>query len=151
MMHIIRRADGGVSILQMLDDADFAEEFDKWKAVADPAWLPAAITIVDDDEVPADRTFRNAWTHDGKTFGVDISKAQEVVKQRLREARAPKLAALDTEFLRAAEAQDAAKLTEIAEKKQALRDITAHASITNAKTVKGLASALTKLKQSLEA
>ena len=111
-------------------------------------WIRVADT--DPADLPADRTFRNAWTHDGK-ISVDMTKAQEVVREHLRAAREPKLAALDVEFLRAAETQDAAKLNAITAKKQALRDITADPSITNAKTVKGLTSALTKLKQSIEA
>lgn len=59
-----------------------------------------------------------------KVVGVDLEKAKEIWKDEWRAARAPLLAKLDVDFIRALETNDASKLAEIAAKKQALRDVT---------------------------
>jgi len=62
----------------------------------------------------------------------DIAKARELHKNRIREARVDKLAALDVEFQRALETS--ADTTSIVSKKKALRDAPANTSIEAAKT-----------------
>ena len=61
---------------------------------------------------------------------VDMAKAKEVHKNKIREARAPKFAELDAEFNKALET--GASTTDIVAKKQALRDAPAAAEIENA-------------------
>ena len=53
-----------------------------------------------------------------------MNKAREIWRNKWREARKPLLEALDVEWMRAAEAGDAARQNEIVEKKQHLRDVT---------------------------
>lgn len=53
---------------------------------------------------------------------INIPKAQEITKDRLRSERAPLLQALDVQFVRALET--GADTAEIAAEKQRLRDIT---------------------------
>ncbi len=80
--------------------------------------------IADRSALPADRTFRNAWTDDKPTptVDVDITKAKEIHKNRLRELRKPKLEALDIQFMQALEqGQDTKAITA---QKQVLRDVT---------------------------
>ena len=60
-------------------------------------------------------------------FGVDMAKAREIHKDKIREARAPKLAELDIEFQKAQET--GASTTDIVAKKQALRDAPADSGI----------------------
>ena len=60
-------------------------------------------------------------------FGIDMAKAREIHKTNIREARTPKLAALDIEFQKALET--GASTTDIVSKKQALRDAPADADI----------------------
>ena len=60
-------------------------------------------------------------------FGVDMAKAKEIHKTKIREARSPKLAELDVEFQRALET--GASTTDIVAKKQALRDAPADSDI----------------------
>ena len=67
-------------------------------------------------------------------FGVDMAKAREIHKNNIRRARYEKLAELDIEFQRAIEADDSSKKSEVAAKKQALRDAPADSDITNATT-----------------
>ena len=60
-------------------------------------------------------------------FGIDMAKAREIHKNRIREARTPKLAELDIEFQKALET--GASTTDIVAKKQALRDAPADSGI----------------------
>ena len=62
----------------------------------------------------------------------DMTKAKEIHKNRIREARTPKLAALDIEFQKALETS--ADTTSIVSKKKALRDAPANTAIDAAKT-----------------
>jgi hypothetical protein len=83
--------------------------------------VPAGVAykIVNDDEVPSDRTFRNAWKED---LTVDMPKAQGITKERLRVERAPLLTALDVQYQRAQE--DGRDTAIIISEKQRLRDVT---------------------------
>ena len=65
-------------------------------------------------------------------FGVDMAKAREIHKDKIRLARIEKLAELDVEFQKALET--GASTTDIVAKKQALRDAPADSGITNATT-----------------
>ena len=82
-----------------------------------PAGVP--FRIVNDDEVPSDRTFRNALKYD---LTGDMTKAQGITKDRLRAERAPLLTALDVQYQRATE--DGRDTTIIISEKQRLRDVT---------------------------
>ncbi len=53
-------------------------------------------------------------------FGIDMAKARELHKKKIRVARKPKLEELDVEFQKALETS--ADTTSIVSKKQALRD-----------------------------
>ena len=65
-------------------------------------------------------------------FGINMNKAKEIHKNKIRQARAPKLAELDVEFQKALETS--ADTTSIVSKKNALRDAPANAAIDAAKT-----------------
>ena len=60
-------------------------------------------------------------------FGIDMAKAREIHKTKIRNARTPLLAALDIEFQKAQETS--ASTTDIVAKKQALRDAPADSGI----------------------
>ena len=63
---------------------------------------------------------------------INMTKAKEIHRKHIREARTPLLASLDTDFQRALEtSQDT---TAIVSKKQALRDAPANTAIDAAKT-----------------
>ena len=63
-------------------------------------------------------------------FGIDMSKARDIHKNNIREARKDKLAALDVDFQRALESS--ADTSAIVAKKQVLRDYPARAGIATA-------------------
>ena len=92
-------------------------------------------SIVEDSVIPTDRTFRNSWVGVGigTTGGIiseDMTKAKELHKTKIREARVDKLAALDIEYQRATETS--ADTSAIVTKKQALRDAPAASGIATA-------------------
>ena len=65
-------------------------------------------------------------------FGINMAKAREIHKAKIREARTPKLSELDIEFQKAQET--GADTSSIVSKKQALRDAPAATSIESAST-----------------
>jgi len=65
-------------------------------------------------------------------FGIDMAKAKEIHKNKIREARTEKFNELDVEFTKALE--DGSDTTEIKNKKQALRDAPADSAINSANT-----------------
>jgi len=136
---VYTRPDGGMSVcipvVSLNDPTDFTEDDALQRAMKRDIPPDAAnVHVVEVSELPQDRAFRNAWLTDGKTVSVDMPKAREIHKNRLREMRAPKLAALDIEYQRADEAGDATAKKAVAAKKQALRDVTADPGIAAAQT-----------------
>ena len=69
-------------------------------------------------------------------FGINMSKARDIHKDNIREARKGNLAELDIEFQIAQETS--ANTSAIVAKKQALRDYPAHAGITTAQNTQDL-------------
>tara|TARA_R100000152_G_C6756393_1_gene180184 strand:+ start:881 stop:1141 length:261 start_codon:yes stop_codon:yes gene_type:complete len=65
-------------------------------------------------------------------FGINMAKAREIHKAKIREARTPKLSELDIEFQKAQET--GADTSSIVSKKQALRDAPAATAIESATT-----------------
>lgn len=108
-MIAITRTDGGVSLAS--------------NEAAAAVWIKAHpelyVSHAEVAEHPTDRTFRNAWKSD---LTVDMPKAVEITKDRLRAERAPLLEAQDVAFQRAME--DGADTAAIVAEKKRLRDIT---------------------------
>lgn len=84
---------------------------------------PAHSIIVDDSFLPqADNDFFDAWELANGAVTVNIDKAKEMTKRRLRAEREPLLAAQDVLFMRNLET--GADNTAVLAEKQRLRDIT---------------------------
>lgn len=92
--------------------------------------------------IPADETFRGAWVLRDGAIAHDMPKALVIAQDAIRATRAPKLAALDVDFMRAVEAGDSAKQAQVAAQKQRLRDATADARLTGAQTPEALKAAM---------
>ena len=71
-------------------------------------------------------------------FGIDMAKAKEIHKTKIRAARTSKLAELDIEFQKAQETS--ADTSAIVAKKQALRDAPADSAIASASDTDALKS-----------
>lgn len=69
---------------------------------------------------------------------VDMAKAVEIQKEKMRTTREPLLSALDVQFMRAIETENKALQLEITAKKQALRDVTNHPDFNRARTLEQL-------------
>jgi len=80
--------------------------------------------IIDEEELPADKTFRDAWVWNDGKVDVSLEKAKEIVKDWLRKLREPIFEKLDLAYMRAMEAKDVELQEQISAKKQQLRDIT---------------------------
>ena len=79
--------------------------------------------IVDQASLPnQDNDFFGAWEMDATSVSVNIAKAKEITKNRLRAERQPLLDAQDVAFQRAIE--EGKPTTAIVAEKQRLRDIT---------------------------
>ena len=74
-------------------------------------------------------------------ISINMDKAREIHRNKVREARKPLLEAKDVAFMRAVEAQDADTQATVAAEKQALRDATAAAAIEAASTPEELKAA----------
>lgn len=123
MKVLIKNQDGSVGIMHPILDCGLTLEQIIAKDV--PKGVP--YEIVDDSAIPSDRSFRDAWKHD---LTVDIPKAQEITKDRLRVERAPLLNDLDIMQLKEVAKQatmpepNNTRLIEIESQKQILRDCT---------------------------
>jgi hypothetical protein len=84
---------------------------------------PAGSVIIENDALPNEHNeFFNAWELDGSTVSVNMDKAKELTKARLRIEREPLLVIQDVAFQRALESN--ADTSAIVAEKQRLRDIT---------------------------
>jgi hypothetical protein len=144
---VIKRNDGGVSVMhptlflqEVIDAApNHLEEIIGAELAQWPPEDQAAVVswrAVPDEAIPTDRTFRNAWVDDGKAVQHDMPKARNIWRNKMRKARAPLLAGLDVEVMRALE--QGKPTTDIATRKQALRDVTADPAIEAAQTPEAL-------------
>jgi hypothetical protein len=120
--------------------ADWAETEDEFAARVAAKDVPAdtQFVLVDEADIPTDRSYRGAWVQKGAKVDHDMSKAREIHKDHLRKLRAPLLGDLDTQYMRADETGDAALKRSIAARKQQLRDVTKDPRIAAAATVEDL-------------
>jgi len=85
---------GGVSVVIPVDDTLTIEEL-----AARTVPVGVAYKIVEDTDLPADRTFRNAWDFDGESVTVNATKAKVIAaatkaENDIRASALKKLAAL---------------------------------------------------------
>lgn len=88
---------------------------------------------IEDYTLPADRTFREAWdAPTGAVIGVNMDKAKELWRDKIRLARQEEFQKLDAAFMRALET--GGDTSDIVAQKQVLRDAPAHPDIDAATT-----------------
>jgi hypothetical protein len=87
--------------------------------------VPAGVEYKIVESVDIDNDYFNAYEFDAELGAkVNIEKAKAIHLDKFRAARAPKLAKLDIDFMKAVEANDEEKKAEIIAAKQAFRDVT---------------------------
>jgi len=80
--------------------------------------------IVDADSIPSDLTFFPVWKYNQGQVEIDLEGAKQIWKNKWREARKPKLEALDLAYMRATETQNTTEIARVVSAKQELRDVT---------------------------
>jgi len=98
-------------------------------------------TIVEDSQVPTDRSFRDAWIFSDDIIQVDMTKAKDLMRNKIREVRKDLLESEDITFMRAVETADVDAQAASAARKQALRDAPLASAISNASNVTALKAA----------
>jgi hypothetical protein len=83
----------------------------------------APYAIVDSLE-SIDNDYFNGLVYADGQIEADISKCKEIHLDKFRSARAPKLAKLDVDYMKAIEVEDSVAASAIAVQKQELRDVT---------------------------
>ncbi len=116
---LYRNPDGSVAVLIPAPDCGLTIEEIARKDLPQDVHV---YHLVEDTDIPSDRTFRNAWTLQDGLLGHDMTKCMDLTKARLRAARRPLLEAQDVLFQRALET--GADTTAIVAEKQRLRDVT---------------------------
>lgn len=129
--YAIERVDGGVEIMGCFNGAEPAAEIARWHPARQAEVIASSTRKIDPNDIPQDRTFRNALKPD---LTHDMGKCKTIHRDRMRRTRAPLLLSLDAEYQRADETGDAMHRSDVAARKQALRDVTAHPDIDKAKT-----------------
>lgn len=122
-LYLIKRTDGGVSIMRTVaDDTDPESEIARWHPNDRDEVL--SVQRIEESDIPTDRYFRDAWrSPDSRRIQVNMPKARDIHRAALRRRRKPLMAALDTEYMRADEAGDVGLKAQIIARKQALRDV----------------------------
>jgi hypothetical protein len=87
--------------------------------------------IVDKKDLP-DSVFRSAWRFDGS---VDLEKAKEYCKDKIRVVRNQRLTELDLKWMLAMEKGDVNVASYVALQKQMLRDVTEREELTKAESL----------------
>jgi hypothetical protein len=85
------------------------------------------------NELP-DSGFFEAWTFADSRVQIDMSKARDIWRDRMRNASERLLAALDVDYLRADEGGDELMRRDVMARKRELRDVTRDAAIERAET-----------------
>ena len=96
---IFTNTDGGLSVVHPVRNT-IGETLTTDAEIEQRAWdkLPVdAISpmFVDESAIPTDRTFRNAWEHNGDSITQNITKAKSIAHDKRRQARSAEFAPLD--------------------------------------------------------
>jgi hypothetical protein len=112
----------------------WAETEDEWiariRAKDVPSWA-INTTILDESKIPTDRTFRDAWQLVDGNVVVDMSKARDIHRDRLSLICKIHLEALDVAFQKVS---DPERKKKIEASREALRNLTASATLEGANT-----------------
>lgn len=115
--------------------AEIAKSFPAQDTNGVPLPQPVSYKIIEREELPQDREFRDAWEHDGTTVRHNMPKARTIHLAHLRQARVDALGKLDREWMRATGQGKKQEVDAIEAQRQVLRDLPATLGIAEARTV----------------
>jgi hypothetical protein len=143
----ITRSDGGLTIIAFVTKSFYPDGSVEFERAASIANVNAEIAkarldsvswrIVPDNEVPADRTFRDAWKDAGQ-IAVDMPKARAIQRARISKARDAALPVINAELIDALQTKNATEQARATAKKTALNNVTADPRIDAASTPEAL-------------
>lgn len=113
--------DGSVAIMQTVGRTTVTEALAKWHP--DQRAKVVSHAAVRADEIPRDRTFRNAWKRTGEMIECDMEKSRVIHLARIRSERNRLLNDKDQEWLIAFSRGDTATANVIEADRQRLRDV----------------------------
>lgn len=119
---LLKGKDGSIAVMTLAEGADKEDAVEKFKDSHPKGFYVDYFEF--EGEIPLNREFRDAWTHSGNNIVVDTSKAKNIHLTRIRKSRNKELEKLDKEQLKCM--LDSAKLKEMEDKKQLLRDLPAN-------------------------
>lgn len=105
---------------------------------------------INPEDIPQDRTYRNALKDDGQKLDFDMAKAREIHKDRIRRARVMLFVENDIALRDADLEKDNAKLNKAKKKRDDLRDATEYAGIEAAQTIEELKAAVPPVLEGIE-
>lgn len=115
--------------------AEITKAFPAVDQLGRPKPQPVRYKIVGAADLPQDRTYRNAWTHDGDKFDHDMARARQLHLDRVRKYRALELDRLDRAWMKANGQGDAKAAKDIETQRQTLRDAPAMLPVEQAATI----------------
>lgn len=132
--------DGGIAITALVEATDAEAEAAKLleSCLVGAGWTVDHIRDDDHHYAVEDWTFFDALTTADGDIVINMAKARDIWRGVIREARAPKLAALDVAWQRADESGDAEAKAKVLAAKQVLRDLPENPAIIKAKTISNL-------------
>jgi hypothetical protein len=123
-------------------DATLFAEITKAFPTVDQKGLPKPLVVgyklVDFNDIPKDRTYRNALRHTEKGFQHDLAKAKEIHLGRIRRARETTLGKLDRDWMKATGQGNKPNADAIEAERQALRDLPVTVDLDSATTIEEL-------------
>lgn len=96
--------------------------------------------VLSDNEIPQSRIYRNSWENNNGVIVHNMIKARDIHRERMRFARIEKMEALDVAYMMADESGDNQMKRDIADQKNALREVTDIPEIEEADTIEELMS-----------
>ena len=116
------QSNGTVQFEREPTDANIGAEI--MRSAFDEAKLPPkSWRRINAADVPSDRSYRDAWTDDGRAIVHDMPKARAIHLARLRKQRDARLAELDGPWMRATGQRDTAEADRVEAERQELRDL----------------------------
>jgi hypothetical protein len=117
--YLIKMKSAEIGIMTLLNNT-VESEIAKWANASDVE----SYREISNAEIPSDREFRSAWRDGSTSITFDLNVAKNTQLEQIREARKPKLDALDIKYMLADEQNNAEEKARIASEKQRFRDIT---------------------------
>lgn len=101
MKIIFQNKSGGISVIHPTGELSIEE------VAAKDVPQGVAYEIVEDDAIPSDRFFRNAWVANGAAVGVDLGKARDIGHDIRRQQRAEEFKPYDEVIMKQIPGADA--------------------------------------------